>query len=369
MSNMEIYNLEGKSRYYLDIPYGSGEYYSICPVCSHLRKNKNQKNRCLSWNRNKEVGYCHHCGARFVKFKPFSSLQGHSPKLIGLPPVKQEYIKTNKYSNWIASPSARNDVGDSSTTKQLNPSTTKPSNSSTPNPSTLQINLIKQSWGLESNFGTFLKSNFDDEVLDQIMKDYFLGMTNEKSVIYWYIDKNYRLRSGKIMQYDALTGKRIKHPSTTKQLNPSTLNHPTWVHSILKKKGELDNDWQFNRCLFGEHLLRKYPDRNVILVEGEKTAVICSAYFPNKVCLATGGSNMLSGEVCEPLRNRKVIVVPDSDMVADWSEKVNSINKERNLNLRLYTKLNELFTKEQIEMKWDLADYCLNNHNDLKENN
>ena len=78
---------------------------------------------------------------------------------------------------------------------------------------------------------------------------------------------------------------------------------------------------------------------------------------------------MLSGEVCEPLRNRKVIVVPDSDMVADWSEKVNSINKERNLNLRLYTKLNELFTKEQIEMKWDLADYCLNNHNDLKENN
>lgn len=69
---------------------------------------------------------------------------------------------------------------------------------------------------------------------------------------------------------------------------------------------------------------------------------------------------MLSGEVCKALRDRKVIVVPDGDMLLEWTEKVNSLNKEMNLNLKLYSKLNQLFTDEQIEMKWDLADYLLN---------
>jgi len=356
---MELYNIEDKNKYEVFIPSGIGEFYTQCPACSHKRKPINQKKRCFSWNRKKEIGYCFHCGSSFVQYKPFSSLQDHSPKLIGLPLVKQEYIKTNKYSNWIASPLARNDVGDVSTNKQINSSTAKQIN-------TIDSKYLKLSLGLDSNFGTFLKSIFNEEELKTILDDYFLGMTNDKSVIYWYIDKNYRLRSGKIMQYDALTGKRIKNensPFTTNNSPLTTNNSPltiTWVHTLLKKQGEISEDWEFSRCLFGEHLLRKYPDRSVMLLEGEKSAVITSVYFPNMVCLATGGSNMLSGEVCKALRDRKVIVVPDGDMLLEWTEKVNSLNKEMNLNLKLYSKLNQLFTDEQIEMKWDLADYLLN---------
>jgi hypothetical protein len=328
---MELYNIEDKNKYEVFIPSGIGEFYTQCPACSHKRKPINQKKRCFSWNRKKEIGYCFHCGSSFVQYKPFSSLQDHSPKLIGLPLVKQEYIKTNKQIN-------------SSTAKQIN---------------TIDSKYLKLSLGLDSNFGTFLKSIFNEEELKTILDDYFLGMTNDKSVIYWYIDKNYRLRSGKIMQYDALTGKRIKNENSPFTTNNSPLTI-TWVHTLLKKQGEISEDWEFSRCLFGEHLLRKYPDRSVMLLEGEKSAVITSVYFPNMVCLATGGSNMLSGEVCKALRDRKVIVVPDGDMLLEWTEKVNSLNKEMNLNLKLYSKLNQLFTDEQIEMKWDLADYLLN---------
>lgn len=38
---------------------------------------------------------------------------------------------------------------------------------------------------------------------------------------------------------------------------------------------------ELTQCLFGELLLKKYPDRQVILVEAEKTAVIGYACLRN----------------------------------------------------------------------------------------
>ena len=34
------------------------------------------------------------------------------------------------------------------------------------------------------------------------------------------------------------------------------------------------------QCLFGEHLLTRYPERIVALVEAEKTAVIGAGFIP-----------------------------------------------------------------------------------------
>lgn len=304
---MELYNTTDKKKYEVNIPFGSGEYYLTCPACSHNRKPINQRKKCLSFNRSSNIGHCHHCGANYKGLR-------------------------------------FNEEGLNSST--LQPSTLR----SNPQPLTtnyLPLTIIKRSWGLESNFGYFLKSIFDTETIAEIMENYFLGMTKDRSVIYWYIDKNYRLRSGKIMQYDATTGKRVQ----SEKIN--------WVHSILKQQGKLDKDWTFQRSLFGEHLLTKYPQKDVLLFEGEKTAVICSAFFPDNICLATGGSEMLSKSVCEALRGRKVLAIADSDKELDWAEKIKEINREMNLNLKPYSKLNNLLTQEQREMKWDLADYLI----------
>ncbi len=299
---MELYNIEDKNKYEVFIPSGIGEFYTQCPACSHKRKPINQKKRCFSWNRTKEVGHCYHCGSSFVEFKESEKLNTSTPK-------------------------------------PLNPSTPKPINYINPK-------YLKLSLGLASNFGTFLKSIFDEEELKQILEDYQLGMTKDNSVIYWYIDKENRIRSGKIMQYNPKTGKRVK-------------SGVSWVHSQLKKQGMISEDWKFTRCLFGEHLLTKYPNRNVFLVEGEKTAIICSIYFPDSIWLATGGSEMLSENVCHSLRGRKVLVIADSDKIVEWEGKIKDINQNLNLNLKPYEKFNMLLSKEQKEKGWDLADYFL----------
>lgn len=313
---MELYNTSDKNKYEVNIPSGTGEYYSTCPACSHNRKPINQKKRCFSWNRTKEVGHCYHCGSSFVEFKESERLNNSTTK-----PIRLSTRHTPTHIN-----------------------------NSTPQP----INFIDQKYlidslGLDSNFGNFLISVFKFDEVKQILDDYLLGMTKDGSVIYWYIDKENRIRSGKIMQYDPITGKRIKNTSAP----------ISWVHTLLKKQGKLDNDWEFSRCLFGEHLLEKYPQKDVMLLEGEKTAVICSMYFPENICLATGGSEMLSKSVCEALRARKVLVIADCDKVIEWKQKTMEINHSLRLNLKPYDKLNQLLTDEQKEMKWDLADYFL----------
>ena len=67
---MELYNIEEKNKYEVFIPSGTGEFHTQCPACPHKRMPINQMKRCFSWNRTKEVGYCYHCGASFVEFKP-----------------------------------------------------------------------------------------------------------------------------------------------------------------------------------------------------------------------------------------------------------------------------------------------------------
>lgn len=41
---------------------------SLCPECSHLRKKKTDK--CLSWDKSNNRGYCHNCTTSFFEFRP-----------------------------------------------------------------------------------------------------------------------------------------------------------------------------------------------------------------------------------------------------------------------------------------------------------
>lgn len=88
----------------------------------------------------------------------------------------------------------------------------------------------------------------------------------EGATVFWQMDYQNRVRTGKIMLYNPATGKRIKEP----------YNHVTWVHSILHKE-----DYNLKQCFFGEHLLPEDKSRPVALVESEKTAIIASYYLPN----------------------------------------------------------------------------------------
>ena len=73
-----------------------------------------------------------------------------------------------------------------------------------------------------------------------------------------------------------------------------------------------------------EHLLKRYPFRPVALVESEKTSVICSAFWPEYIWLATGGKSQLNDRL-QVLRGRKVVAFPDVDGYLEWKEKLSRV--------------------------------------------
>ena len=77
--------------------------------------------------------------------------------------------------------------------------------------------------------------------------------------------------------------------------------------------------YTLSQCLFGEHLLSRYSDRTVALVESEKTAVIGAGFIPEYVWLATGGKTCL-GNKLDVLSGRKVVAYPDVDAYDYWRE-------------------------------------------------
>ncbi len=87
----------------------------------------------------------------------------------------------------------------------------------------------------------------------------------------------------------------------------------------------LAEDWQLSQCLFGEHLLKTHPDKVVVLVESEKSAVIGSAIFPDYVWLATGGKSQMREEKLRVLSGRTVLLFPDADAYAEWKQRAESM--------------------------------------------
>lgn len=96
----------------------------------------------------------------------------------------------------------------------------------------------------------YLSRIIDPLVLEGIIVEYRIGVTKAKETIFFQIDKDGRCRTGKVMKYNPETGRRIKDEKT-----PSKI---TWVHSLLKQLGVLNQEWELTQCLFREHLLKKW---------------------------------------------------------------------------------------------------------------
>lgn len=199
----------------------------------------------------------------------------------------------------------------------------------------------------DSSLTQYLSTIIDPLVLEGVILEYHIGVTKAREVIYFQIDMQGRCRTGKIMKYDPATGHRIKDENI-----PSKIN---WVHSILKHKGVLPQSWTLTQCIFGEHLLSKYPNQKVALVESEKTAIICTALMPSYIWLATGGKAQL-GDKLNVLHGREVIAFPDIDGFEEWQRKLSSIG---GLNIRISDYLQRNATQEDRDAHIDIADILL----------
>ena len=197
----------------------------------------------------------------------------------------------------------------------------------------------------KSTLQEFLETIFDAATIERLRADYRLGVTKDRSVVFYQIDAHGRVRTGKIMQYNPADGHRVKNVGIPVD----------WAHARLKKSRVLPESWTVSQCLFGEHLLPQRPDAIVCLVESEKTALIGSGFCPQYVWVATGGKTQL-GPKLSVLQGRKVLVFPDIDATVEWREKLSSIP---GLNFTFSTILEDEATAEDRAAQIDIADYLL----------
>lgn len=191
----------------------------------------------------------------------------------------------------------------------------------------------------ETNFVRWLYTKFPSEDVKAACIAYRIGGLATGETVFWQIDKDGRCRSGKCIPYGE-DGHRLKNNG----------REVRWMHSLLKQDGILPNDWELTQCLFGEHLLDEQS--RIGLVESEKTAVICSIVYPQKVWLATGGKNGINGEKMAVLKGHKVAVYPDADAVDAWRERV---TRMKSLGYDIVC-VDLHYTQEQVNNKNDIAD-------------
>lgn len=214
---------------------------------------------------------------------------------------------------------------------------------------TIPMKYVERSMNpnMDSQLIQYLRGIIDADSLKRVIEDYRIGVTRQRDIIYFQIDIMGRCRTGKVMKYNPEDGHRIKDESVSGKIN--------WVHSILKQRDVLDKDWVLTQCLFGEHLLPKYRDRKVALVESEKTALICAALMPDYVWVATGGKTQL-GDKLKVLKGREVVAFPDVDGYDEWVSRLSCIG---GLSIHVSDYLQKNATEQDRDAHVDIADILI----------
>jgi transcription elongation factor Elf1 len=150
-----------------------------------------------------------------------------------------------------------------------------------------------------NTFVQYLHTIFDPETVQRLIEAYGLGTARDGSCIFWQVDNEGRVRTGKVIRYQD-DGHRDKSQP------------PYFIHKKL-------NIEPIEQCLFGLHL-HMVHDGPIGLVESEKTAVIMAGQLPEYTWMATGGKTNLSK--VHALKGKKVVCFPDTDAFKDWSERL-----------------------------------------------
>ena len=157
-----------------------------------------------------------------------------------------------------------------------------------------------------SNLYTFAEICLGDLAARWAWQNYFIGADRYGRVIWWQIDRQGEVRTGKIMAYGN-DGHRLHTPGAN-----------NWAHRVPEFFGKYTGA-RLEQCLFGEHLLQ--PGDNVCVVESEKTAVFMAVLQPQYKWLACGGAQMLKDEArLSALTDCHVTLVPDEGKGWEWAK-------------------------------------------------
>lgn len=207
----------------------------------------------------------------------------------------------------------------------------------------------------ENSLCQCLMRMFHPEAVKWITEEYRLGcyaMNNRDDyTVFPSIDTQERVCNLKVQHYETdPSSERFAHCDA---------GSCYWLGAIWAREGRLPKNSSFrSECLFGEHLLSRYPSNNVALVESPKNALFGALAFPRLLWIATGNKGMLRRDVLQPLQGRDVIVIPDCDAVEGWTSRINGMKDLANFTVSDFC----LRHAPDGQPKFDIADYLQQLH-------
>ncbi|WP_170227829.1 DUF6371 domain-containing protein [Mucilaginibacter frigoritolerans] len=222
-------------------------------------------------------------------------------------------------------------------------------------PVSLVNESMRQSAYAHNHFICFLAQLFGWEAALQAAERYNIGSSKHwhGATVFWQVDVNGLVRTGKVMLYNPNTGKRVKQP----------FNHIAWVHSLMRnvnKNLEMEHpksEFHLKQCFFGEHLLGGDTSAMVGITESEKTAVMASIMMPGFIWLAAGSLHGLDEDKCRVLKNRRVMLFPDVGAHSYWTQCARFLNlKIPSATFTVHDEMERTATDEERENGADMGD-------------
>ena len=255
----------------------------------------------------------------------------------------------------------------------------------TPEPVFFDIETFKQTLEPERyEKNTFIQNLFYrvqfpfvvDEVT-KVIQLYRLGTVIKGSwtgaVTLPYIDKKGFVRTIQVKKFDEQNHTTVQNKldkvilSGLKKENRAV---PEW----LTKHIEYGDEYGYFTCLFGEHLLSKYPNNPVALVEAPKTAIYGTLYFglpetpESLIWLAVFNKSSFTSEKAfdklKVLQGRFVYVFPDlskdGNTFKEWETKAKEYESRLAGTRFIFSDLLEQLAPEQDKSEGkDIADYLI----------
>ena len=208
--------------------------------------------------------------------------------------------------------------------------------------------------------------------VEEMIGLYNVGHGRNGHTIFWQLDEQGRLRTGKMMKYRP-DGHRDKTASWSFD----------WIHATLSRHWDAERQEMTDEppypfphlydpskqeariTFFGLHLLNKWKtkgiEQTVCIVESEKTALLMAIAYGNhakQVWIACGGLEMLTRERLQPLidQRRRIILYPDRDGIEKWNIKAEQLHYDR---LTLDTRPVTVWWRESDGQKADIADVVI----------
>lgn len=167
------------------------------------------------------------------------------------------------------------------------------------------------------NLLTRVKYPFEINDITKAIELYRLGTVTtgyrSGATTFPFIDIQGKVRTIQVKQFDDdnhTKGTDFLHSIIEKHYKANNQALPEWLEKYIRQD-------KYVSCLFGEHILQKYPGNPIALVEAPKTAIYGALYcgFPdnpdNFIWLAVYNKSSFSFDKLKVLQGRSVYVFPD----------------------------------------------------------